>query len=97
MAFVVGIILWPIVTRSPYAREQAFVLLMYMALASSLNIILGYTGYVCFGHIVFFGIGGYTGFYLIHRYHWHMIPAAIAGGIAAGPCGLPLGCGYPQA
>jgi len=91
MAFVLGIILWPIVTRSPYAREQAFVLLMYMALASSLNIILGYTGYVSFGHIVFFGIGGYTGFYLIHRYHWHMIPAAIAGGVIAALMAFLLG------
>ncbi len=35
-------------------------------LASSLNIMLGYTGYVSFGHIVFFGLGGYIGFYL-HR------------------------------
>jgi len=33
---------------------------MYGALASSLNIILGYTGYADFGNIVYFGIGAYT-------------------------------------
>ncbi len=91
MAVVVAFILWPLVTRSPYAREQVFVLLMYLALASSLNILLGYTGYVSFGHIVFFGIGGYTGFYLINHYNWHVIPAVIAGGIAAALLAFLLG------
>jgi branched-chain amino acid transport system permease protein len=33
---------------------------MYAALASSLNIIMGYTGYADFGNIVYFGIGAYT-------------------------------------
>ena len=46
-------------------RETAFILLMSVGLASSLNILLGYTGYVSFGHIVFFGLGGYFGFYLL--------------------------------
>lgn len=91
MAAMIALILWPVVARSPYAREQVFVLLMYLSLASSLNIILGYTGYVSFGHIVFFGIGGYTGFFLIYRYNWHMIPAAIAGGIAAALVAFLLG------
>ena len=34
--------------------------LMWVALASSWNMIGGYTGYVDFGHAVFFGIGGYV-------------------------------------
>jgi len=62
-------------------RESAFVLLMSVALASSLNILLGYTGYVSFGHIVFFGLGGYTGFYLISEQGWSLYTAAIAGGL----------------
>jgi branched-chain amino acid transport system permease protein len=33
---------------------------MYGALASSLNIIMGYTGYADFGNIVYFGIGAYA-------------------------------------
>ncbi len=33
---------------------------MYAALASSLNIIMGYTGYADFGNIVYFGIGAYS-------------------------------------
>jgi branched-chain amino acid transport system permease protein len=33
---------------------------MYGALASSLNIIMGYTGYTDFGNVVYFGIGAYA-------------------------------------
>jgi branched-chain amino acid transport system permease protein len=62
-------------------RETAFVLLMAVALASSLNILLGYTGYVSFGHIVFFGLGGYTGFFLLSEQGWSLLPAAICGGL----------------
>jgi len=64
-------------------RETAFILLMAVALASSLNILLGYTGYVSFGHIVFFGLGGYTGFYLLSVQGWSLIPAALCGGLLA--------------
>ena len=54
---------------------------MFIGLASSLNIILGYTGYVNFGHIVFFGLGGYFGFYLLSEFGWPLYPAALAGGV----------------
>jgi branched-chain amino acid transport system permease protein len=53
---------WPILTGREATREVIFTALMSVALASSLNILLGYTGYVSFGHIVFFGLGAYVGF-----------------------------------
>jgi branched-chain amino acid transport system permease protein len=72
-------------------RESAFVLLMAVGLASSLNILLGYTGYVSFGHIVFFGLGGYTGFYLISEQGWSLYTAAIAGGLLSALIALLVG------
>jgi branched-chain amino acid transport system permease protein len=70
-------------------RETAFTVFMSVALASSLNIILGYTGYVSFGHIVFFGLGGYGGFYLLSQQGWSLYPAALAGGgLSAAVAGL---------
>jgi len=72
-------------------RETAFILLMAVGLASSLNILLGYTGYVSFGHIVFFGLGGYTGFYLISEQGWSLSTAAIAGGLLSGLIALLVG------
>jgi branched-chain amino acid transport system permease protein len=69
--------------RRDTLRETMFTLLMYVGLASSLNILMGYTGYVSFGHIVFFGLGGYTGFYLISQQRWSLYPAALVGGLVA--------------
>jgi branched-chain amino acid transport system permease protein len=70
-----------LVVHQALMRETAFILLMAVALASSLNILLGYTGYVSFGHIVFFGLGGYMGFYLLSVQGWSLVPAAICGGL----------------
>ena len=72
-------------------REDMFLILMLVTLASSLNILLGYTGYVNFGHIVFFGLGGYIGFYLMHRQGWSLWTAMIAGGLATAALALALG------
>lgn len=65
-------------------RETTFTMLLFVGMATSLNIILGYTGYVSFGHIVFFGLGGYFGFYLISQHNWALIPASLAGGALSG-------------
>jgi branched-chain amino acid transport system permease protein len=59
--------LWPVVTGQVATREVLFTILLSVVLASSLNILLGYTGYVSFGHVVFFGLGGYVGMFLISQ------------------------------
>ena len=94
---LVAIFIWGLVVlrwHQDTARETAFILLMFVALASSLNILLGYTGYVSFGHIVFFGVGGYFGFYLLSQHNWSLLPATLAGGalsaLIAGLLGLAI-------
>lgn len=69
--------------RQDTLRETAFTVLMFIGLASSLNILMGYTGYVNFGHIVFFGLGGYFGFYLLSELGWPLYLAALGGGVLA--------------
>lgn len=86
---LVGI--WPIVTQKPATREVIFTVMLSVALASSLNIILGYTGYVSFGHIVFFGLGGYVGLYLMSAVGASLWLAMPAGGIAAAVLAFLLG------
>jgi len=78
-----GFSLLPIVSGSTALREDMFLILMLMILASSINIIMGYTGYVSFGHIVFFGLGGYIGFFLMQEFQVHFMLAALVGGIGA--------------
>jgi branched-chain amino acid transport system permease protein len=82
---------WPIITKSAATREVVFTVLMSVALASSLNILLGYTGYVSFGHIVFYGLGGYIGFYLLNVHGVPLFISVIAGGISTGVLAFLLG------
>jgi branched-chain amino acid transport system permease protein len=56
-----------------------------------LNILLGYTGYVSFGHIVFYGFGGYVGIYLLAEKDLSLGVAILAGGIASGVLAFLLG------
>jgi len=72
-------------------RETAFTVLMFIALASSLNIIMGFAGYVNFGHIVFFGLGGYFGFFLLSQLEWPLYLAMIAGGCLSVVVALVVG------
>jgi branched-chain amino acid transport system permease protein len=76
--------LWVLLKGEDTLRETTFTVFMFVGMASSLNILLGYTGYVSFGHIVFFGLGGYFGFYLVSQHNLALIPAALAGGVLSG-------------
>jgi branched-chain amino acid transport system permease protein len=81
----------PILTASASLREELFLILMFTILASSINIIMGYTGYVSFGHIVFFGLGGYVAFYLVLHHQVHFVVAALMGGIVGSVFAVLLG------
>ncbi|RPI35004.1 MAG: branched-chain amino acid ABC transporter permease [Chloroflexota bacterium] len=81
----------PFITRNASTREVLFLMLMYVVLASSLNIIMGYTGYVSFGHVVFFGFGGYTGLYLMSAHSSSLWVAMAAGGLISGLLAFLIG------
>ena len=91
LALVVLASLWPAFDNNPANREVLSIILMSIAIASSLNIILGYTGYVSFGHVVFFGIGGYTGLYLLGKLGASLWVAIAAGGLSAALLAFLLG------
>ncbi|MCB9110309.1 MAG: branched-chain amino acid ABC transporter permease [Anaerolineales bacterium] len=88
---VLALAIWPIITGKPANRETAFTILKAIALATSLNILLGYTGYVSFGHIVFYGFGGYVGLFLLTEKNWSLGAAILAGGVASGILAYLLG------
>ena len=66
---------------------------MWIILAASWNLISGFTGYVSFGHVAFFGTGAYTAAILIAKAGWHWVPAGLAGSVTAAALALILG--YP--
>ena len=60
-------------------------ILIFALVASSLNLIVGFGGMVCFGHAAFFGAGAYVvGILMVHGIGsaWVAWPAAVA--VAAG-------------
>jgi branched-chain amino acid transport system permease protein len=91
LALILAVGVWPVITDAPATREVIFTMLLSVVLASSLNIILGYTGYVSFGNVVFFGLGGYVGLFVMTVYGWSLWLAMIAGGIASGLLAFLLG------
>lgn len=74
-------------------RENLILAALDIALASNLNLMLGYAGYVNFGNIVMFGLGGYMGVYLLSVWHWPLLGAALIGAIAVSIIAYVFGLG----
>ena len=72
---------------SRYLIDISTEILVYVLFALSLNVIIGFSGNVSFGHAAYFAIGGYTNAILLTTYELPLIvsfPAAmIAAGLAA--------------
>ena len=57
----------PAIGNNVELRESLALACVYITLASNLNLMLGYAGYINFGSIVFFGLGGYICVWLVER------------------------------
>jgi branched-chain amino acid transport system permease protein len=71
----------PVRTNDVSLREDLLLVAVAIILASNLNLMIGYTGYVNFGNIVFYGLGGYIGLYLATVRGWHLVTAALVAGV----------------
>lgn len=58
-------------------------LFMLITLASNWNLTGGFTGYVDFGHAVFFGLGAYGTGIIMAKVGWPFVPALIIGAVVA--------------
>jgi branched-chain amino acid transport system permease protein len=74
-------------------RESLLLAVIYIILASNLNVMIGYAGYINFGSIVFFGLGGYLCVYLMAAPHWPLAAAVLASGVIVSALALPFGLG----
>lgn len=72
----------PLIGDNVQLRESLLLAAVYITLASNLNIMLGYAGYINFGSIVFFGLGGYISVYLVSAHAWPLAAAELAAGVA---------------
>jgi branched-chain amino acid transport system permease protein len=81
----------PYVADDVGLRESFLLAAVYITLATNLNVMIGYAGYINFGNIVFFGLGGYICVDLVTRGGWPLIAAALAAGVAVSLIALVFG------
>ena len=63
--------------HSAYLIDVVTEILVYALFALSLNVIIGYSGNVSFGHAAYFAIGGYTNAILLTTYGWALVPSFV--------------------
>jgi branched-chain amino acid transport system permease protein len=76
------------------ARYQLSILtelMIFGLLALSLDLIMGYTGMVSFGHAAYFGLGAYTSALLLINFALPVPVALVAGALLSGLIALPIG------
>lgn len=74
-----------------YILHLAILAGIYVILALSLNLIVGYAGQVSLGHAAFYGIGAYISTLSALNWHFPYLLAALAAMFFTGLCGLALG------
>jgi len=80
----------PLKASGYWVRFLTFIF-MWIGLAGSLNLLTGYTGYLDFGHVAFFGIGAYmTGILMVHL-GMPFLPAMFIGAILAAVMAVIVG------
>ncbi|HEU4660910.1 MAG TPA: branched-chain amino acid ABC transporter permease [Pseudolabrys sp.] len=93
VVFTLACGLTPYLTDDVSLRENLLLAAVYVTLATNLNLMIGYAGYVNFGNIVFFGLGGYIGVYLATTWHVYLPVAALVGGICVSALAYLFGRG----
>jgi branched-chain amino acid transport system permease protein len=94
IALVVGCFaLVPALGDNVELRESLALATVYITLATNLNLMLGYAGYINFGSIVFFGLGGYICIWLVDAHHWPLLPSLCASGLGVGAFAFLFGLG----
>jgi branched-chain amino acid transport system permease protein len=76
------------------ARHQLSILtelLIFGLFALSLDLIMGYTGMVSFGHAAYFGLGAYASALLLIHFAVPVPVALVAGALLAGAVAVPIG------
>ena len=79
-ALLAGLLVLPILFRQPALRDFLIYVMAYGLLAMSLNLLIGLTGLVAFGHAAFFGSGAYI-FGLTMQSGRVTLPAALVHGV----------------
>ena len=87
----------PLWNENVELREELVIAAIYIILATNLNLMIGYAGYINFGNIVFFGLGGYITMWLVSSHGWSLFAAALTGAAGVSVLALFFGLGVALA
>jgi len=81
----------PYIGLPVHLQSLMYVILFWITLATSWNMLSGYSGYFSFGHGAFFGVGMYGMATLATKADWPVVPAALGSGVLAAILALAIG------
>lgn len=90
LLLLAALLVWPEIAPTSYYIHVFIRIFLFMTLVSSWNVV-GYTGYINFGHAAFYGIGAYVVGLSIVMLDVASVIGVVLGGIIAGLSGLVLG------
>src|SRR5262245_9094076 len=94
IALVIAVfVIAPSIGNNVELRESLILAALYITLASNINLMLGYAGYINFGSIVFFGLGGYICVWLVNAHAWPLGISLLVAGICVSILALIFGLG----
>lgn len=91
LALIVLIMILPLIVKDEYTITILDLVGIYVILASSLNLLVGYAGQISFAHVAFYAIGGYISTLLVTKLgcsFWLALPTA---GLSAAIVSIPVG------
>lgn len=91
LASVGAVCLIPLVTESEYMLRLVSLIIFWVGMAGCWNISSGYTGYIDFGPVVYFGIGSYGTAIAMAKYGSPFFLAVGVSGLVAALVALPIG------
>jgi branched-chain amino acid transport system permease protein len=91
LAFAAVFAIIPFLGLPAFYETFLYLLLHAIVLATSWNILSGYSGYFSFGHGAFFGAGVYVTAALVAQYNWHFLATLPLAAGAAALLGIVLG------
>lgn len=81
----------PAFVTSEYIIRFVALVLFWIGMAGCWNLMCGYTGYIDFGPVVYFGIGSYCTAIMMTRFGAGFLPSLAVSALTAGLISLPIG------
>lgn len=91
IAASLAVSLIPFVATSEYLLRIITVTIFWIGMAGCWNIMSGYTGYIDFGPVVYFGIGSYATAIAMTKYGVPFFPAAVISAFSSALIAIPIG------